>query len=193
MVAGYETTSTALASSTYILATQFDIQDKLRAEIDEQQWNEDNQINYDIIMNMNYMDLFIKEVLRMYPISTTAMTRVCNISTDICGHQIEKGSIIQPDIFTIHYDANLWGPEDPNIFYPERHLIKRHPAAFMSFGIGPRNCVGMRFALMELKMSLAQIIREFIILPGEKIEQGFKSDETLVIRPNGMYIKLKKR
>jgi hypothetical protein len=51
----------------------------------------------------------------------------------------------------------------------------------------------MRFVLMELKMSLAQIIREFIILPGEKIEQGFKSDETLVIRPNGMYIKLKKR
>jgi cytochrome P450 len=63
MIDGYETTSTALASSTYILATQSDIQDKLRAEIDEQQWNEDNQINYDIIRNMNYMDLFAAEVL----------------------------------------------------------------------------------------------------------------------------------
>jgi hypothetical protein len=46
LVAGYETTSTALGSSTYILATQSDIQDKLRAEIDEQEWNEDNQVNY---------------------------------------------------------------------------------------------------------------------------------------------------
>ena len=88
-------------------------------------------------------------------------------------------------MFTIHYD--------PNVFYPERHLAKRHPAAFMPFGIGPRNCVGMRFALMELKMCLAQLMRQFIILPGDNIEQGFKQDETLVIRPNGIYIKLEKR
>jgi cytochrome P450 len=57
---------------------------------------------------MNYMDLFVKEVLRMYPITTTAMTRECNTSTNICEYQIEKGSIIQPDVFTIHYDINLW-------------------------------------------------------------------------------------
>ncbi len=144
-------------------------------------------------MNMNHMDLFVKEVLRMHPISTTIMTRECNTSTNVCGHQIEKGSIIQPDVFTVHYDANLWGPEDPNAFYPERHLTKRHPAAFMPFGIGPRNCVGMRFALIVLKMCLAQLVREFIILPGDQIEQGFKLDETLVIRTNGIYIKLEKR
>ena len=91
MIAGYETTSTALASSTYILATKQDIQDKLRTEIDEQEWNDDNQVNYDIVMNMNYMDLFVKEVLRMYPITTTAMTRECNTSANVCGYQIEKG------------------------------------------------------------------------------------------------------
>jgi cytochrome P450 len=193
MIAGYETTSTALASSTYILATKSDIQDQLRAEIDEQEWKEDNEANYDIVMNMNYMDLFVREVLRMYPISTVAMTRECNTSANICGHQIEKGSVIQPDVFTVHFDANLWGPEDPNLFYPERHSTKRHPAAFMPFGIGPRNCVGMRFALMELKMCLVQLMRQYIILPGDKIEQGFQFDETLVIRPNGMYIKLEKR
>ena len=144
-------------------------------------------------MNMNYMDLFVKEVLRMCAVSTLAVRRERNASTSICGHQIEKGCIIQPDVYTIHYDANLWGPEDPNIFYPERHLTKRHPAAFMPFGIGSRNCVGMRFALMELKMCLAQIIRKFRILPGDKIEEGFKLDESLVIRPNGMYIKLEQR
>ncbi len=106
MVAGYETTSTALGSSTYILVTQPDIQDKLHAEIDEHEWNEDNQVNNDMAMNINYMDLFVKEVLRMYPIRTTAMTRECNTSTNIFEHQIEKGSIIQPDVFTIHYDIN---------------------------------------------------------------------------------------
>ena len=93
MIAGYETTSTALASCTYILATQSVIQDKLRAEIDEQEWNDENDIDCDVVMNMPYMDLFIKEVLRMYPITTTGMTRECNTSTVVCGHQIEKGTL----------------------------------------------------------------------------------------------------
>lgn len=193
MVAGYETTSTVLASSTYILATKPDIQEKLRAEVDEQEWNDDNQVNYDIVMNMNYMDLFVREVLRMYPVSTLAMTRECNNTTDVCGHRVEKGTVIQPDVYTVHYDLSLWGPEDTHVFYPERHSTKRHPAAFMPFGMGPRNCVGMRFALMELKMCLAQILRQFIIVPGSRIEEGFTHDETLVIRPNAMYIKLEKR
>ena len=91
MVAGYETTSTALASCTYILATKPDIQDKRQREIDEQEWNDDNQVNYDIIMNMNYMDLFVREVLRMYPITFRALTRECNTTTTVCGHIIEEG------------------------------------------------------------------------------------------------------
>ena len=66
--AGYETTSMALGSCTYILATKNDIQDKFQAEIEEQEWNDENQLNYDLVMNMTYMDLFIREVLPIYPI-----------------------------------------------------------------------------------------------------------------------------
>ena len=129
----------------------------------------------------------------MHPITTTVMTRECNTTTNVCGHEIEKGSVIQPDVFTVHFDGNLWGPEDPYKFYPERHATKRHSAAFMPFGIGPRNCVGMRLALMELKMCLAQIIREYIILPGDKINEGFQLNETQIIHPKGIFIKLQKR
>lgn len=194
MVAGFETTSTSLGSSTYVLATHSDIQEKLRTEIDEQQWSDDKQINYEIIMNhLTYLDLFVKEVLRMYPVSSVAMKRECNATTNIRGLEIEKGCVIQPDIYSIHYNVDLWGPEDPNVFCPERHEIKRHPAAFMAFGVGPRNCVGMRFALMELKMCLVELLREYVILPGEHIEQGFQHDETQVIRPNKVFVKLEKR
>jgi cytochrome P450 len=91
MIAGYKTTSTALASCTYVLATKNDIQEKLRSEIDEQEWNDDDQFNYDIVMNMTYMDMFVREVLRMYPIAITATKRDCNMSTTVCGHWIEKG------------------------------------------------------------------------------------------------------
>ena len=91
MIAGYDSVSTALASCTYVLATKSDIQEKLRAEIDEQEWNDDNQLSYDIVMNMTYIDVFVREVLRMYPIATAAVKRECNTTTTVCGHEIAQG------------------------------------------------------------------------------------------------------
>ncbi len=104
-----------------------------------------------------------------------------------------SGSFIQPDILTIHYNPDLWGPEDPNLFIPERHSVKRHPVAWMPFGVGPRNCVGMRFALMELKMCLIRLLRQYRILPGDKIEEGFKLVERIVIQPDAIFVKLQRR
>lgn len=94
---------------------------------------------------------------------------------------------------SIHYNSDLWGPDDPKIFLPERHLIKRHPVAWMPFGVGPRNCVGMRFALMEIKICLIRLLRQYRILTSEKIEEGFQKQERLVIQPNAIFVKLEKR
>ncbi|CAF1123843.1 unnamed protein product [Adineta ricciae] len=193
MIAGYDSISTALASCTYVLATNSNVQRKLQAEVDEQEWNEDGQLSYDVVTNMNYMDMFIREVLRMYPIATTATKRECNTTTTICGHEIQKGALIQPDILSIHYDHNLWGPEDPYEFVPERHYAKRHLMAYMSFGAGPRGCLGIRFAFMELKMALSQLLRRYTVLPGEDIEKGFQHRETFLIQPDAVYIRLERR
>jgi cytochrome P450 len=94
---------------------------------------------------------------------------------------------------TIHNNADLWGPEDSNLFIPERHAVKRHPVVWMACVIGPRNCVGMRFALIEQKMYLIRLLREYRILPGDKIEKGLKQEEKIVIQPNGIFVKLEKR
>ncbi|CAF3786878.1 unnamed protein product [Rotaria sordida] len=103
------------------------------------------------------------------------------------------GSIIQADAYSIHQNIDLWGPEDPNEFVHERYMIKRHLLAYMPFGVGPRNCIGMKFALMELKMALANILHRYTILPSEKLEQGMKRRETTILSPEAIYIRIEKR
>jgi cytochrome P450 family 13 len=102
MIAGYETTSTTLANSTYILATMPEIQDKLVNEIDQNNWDNINEEDaYETVANLSYLDLFVREVLRMYPITSKGQIRECNITTNVCDHIIERG------LFCINYIINL--------------------------------------------------------------------------------------
>ncbi|UJR11334.1 hypothetical protein I4U23_015515 [Adineta vaga] len=190
--AGFETTSLNLAYSTYELAKHEDIQKKLQLEID-QYWKDEDSIDYDVINQLKYLDIFIREVLRSYSTTHRVFGRQCSQTTTIASHHVEKDSIIQADTYTIHHSIDLWGPEDPNEFVPERHLIKRHPLAYMPFGAGPRNCIGMRFALMELKIALVYILHEYNILPGAKLEQGMKRQETVTLSPEAIFIRIQKR
>ncbi|CAF1624738.1 unnamed protein product [Didymodactylos carnosus] len=94
----------------------------------------------------------------------------------------------------IHYDQELWGPEDVYTFVPERHLTKRHSMAYMPFGVGPRNCVGMRFAFMEMKMVLTKLLKDYTIVKCDKLESHIKIQEiALIIALQEIWIKLQKR
>jgi cytochrome P450 len=87
MILGHESISTTLTYCTYILANKPDIQAKLQKEINEI----NNEGDYDRIINNNYLDLFIREVLRMFPIAIQAISRQCNEDTNVCGYNIHKG------------------------------------------------------------------------------------------------------
>ena len=101
MIAGYETTSTALACATYELARNADVLAKLQAEIDQLPLSSDDNNDddnskkypdYDIVAQLPYMDMFVSEVLRMYPIANTAIQRRATDDTVIQGIKIDKGS-----------------------------------------------------------------------------------------------------
>jgi cytochrome P450 len=93
-------------------------------------------------------------------------------------------------MYSVHFDREIWGPEDPYMFLPKRHKSKRHPMAYLPFGAGPRQCVGMRFALIEMKILPVWLLREYLILPGEHLESKFNIREGTVIAPEEVSIKL---
>jgi len=102
--------------------------------------------------------------------------------------------IVNIPLYPLHRDPQYFpNPEkfDPDRFSPDRKRII-HPNAFMPFGSGPRNCVGMRFALEEIRLALCAIIKEFRIELSEKTEVPitFPKGFSAVLQPRNVFLKL---
>nr|QVK45581.1 cytochrome P450 [Brachionus paranguensis] len=199
LLAGFETTSSALNYSFFILANHLDEANKLQQELDDFFCKNDQNldINFDNVSQLEYLDMFVKEVLRMYPISSNTVNRRCMFPTEVGGLRIPVGVSVTVDVLSIHYEHEIWGPVDPEMFYPLRFSaqIKRSQSAYLPFGLGPRNCVGMRYALMEMKMALAKILFNFNIVPTENTPKRLVNfTEGTVRRPKDVIkVKLVKR
>ena len=119
------------------------------------------------------------------------------IPTRIHGIDIPVNLVIAVDVLTIHYDAEIWGPFDPNEFCPQRFSkeYKRHPASYFGFGIGPRNCVGIKFAYIEMKLVMAKILKSFEVISNTKTIDKLRFVEGTGVRTakDDLIITLKKR
>lgn len=169
LLAGYETSSTTLGFVCYHLAIDVHVQDKLRAEIDQMCPGDEVSPSYDVLHKMEYLDMVINEALRMYP-PGFVLQRDCNETCTIKGVTIPSGMPVFVPCYAIHHDPEIW-PE-PEKFDPERFTeaekAKRHPYTFMPFGYGPHNCVGMRFALLEIKLTLVRLLKKYKLEHTEK-------------------------
>ena len=202
-VAGTETTSTALSWASYLLATHQNIQEKLFNEISIlfQRNDEPDNVDYDQLMSLKYLDNVCNEVLRLYPIAFSVVNRFVLEETNVCGVDIPKdiGNVLI-DVYTIHQDPEYWGPVDPKEFHPDRFdenypTYNRPNASFIPFGYGPRICLGMRLAYLEMKMLLANMLYRYKI---EEPSNGFPPDgvemeSTVVISPKNLRVKLTPR
>ena len=107
---------------------------------------------------------------------------------------IPKGSGVVVPVYFLHHDPDLWeNPEefDDTRFLPENRG-KHHPMAWQPFGAGPRNCIGMRFAILEAKLALARLLQEYKLVPGPKTEiDNIEVDyKPISMTPkNGVYVK----
>lgn len=198
MLAGYDTTSNALSYAMHILTTHPDELAKLQDEIDAKfSPDSDIPIDYDSVTDLPYMEMFIKETLRMYPLANNVVNRRCISKCTIKGVEIPKDLVVAVDVMSIHFSPDLWGPVDPNTFYPLRFSpeIKRHQCAFLPFGTGPRTCVGMKFAMVEIKMALTKILLKYTVHPSPNTKRELELEEGPAVRraKHGIPVIFKKR
>uniref|UniRef100_A0A8C0P1I3 Cytochrome P450 3A n=1 Tax=Canis lupus familiaris TaxID=9615 RepID=A0A8C0P1I3_CANLF len=184
VVAGYETTSTSLCLLMYELATHPDVQQKLQKEIDATFPNKAAP-TYDTLVQMEYLDMVLNESLRLYPI-TGRLVRVCKKDVEISGVFIPKGTVVMVPTFTLHQDPDIW-PE-PEKFQPESRFSKKNkdsinPYTYLPFGTGPRNCLGMRFAIMNMKLALIKVLQNFSFKPCKETQIPLKLSSQGLIRP----------
>ncbi|EDW10111.1 uncharacterized protein Dmoj_GI18704 [Drosophila mojavensis] len=167
IVAGFETTATALVLALYELARHEDIQCQLREEIEEviANYGENGELTYEAMQKMKYLEQVMLETLRMYPVASEHLRRV-NEHFEVPNypkHYLPAGSQLIIPVYSIHHDATYY-PE-PEKFQPERftqEAIQQRPTcAYLPFGQGPRICIGMRFGRMKLAVGLITLIRNF--------------------------------
>ncbi|XP_047352250.1 cytochrome P450 9e2-like [Vespa velutina] len=170
-LAGFDTSSTLMCFMVHELAVHQEIQDRLRQEIDEVLLRTNGELTYEELSKMEYMEMIINETLRKYP-PAIFLDRLC-----------AKRTVIPPSLpngkeIIIEADTSIWIPSfgfhhdpkyfpDPEKFDPERFSEENKqsiiPYTYLPFGMGPRRCIGERFALMETKIVIVNILKKFII------------------------------
>uniref|UniRef100_UPI003AAC81AA cytochrome P450 3A40-like isoform X3 n=1 Tax=Centroberyx gerrardi TaxID=166262 RepID=UPI003AAC81AA len=183
LFAGYETSSSSLTFLAYNLATNPHIMKRLQEEIDSTFPNKAS-VQYQSLMQMEYLDSVINESLRLYPIAPR-LERVAKATVEINGLVIPKDMVVMVPTWVLHRDPDLW-PE-PEEFKPERFSKENKetidPYTYMPFGAGPRNCIGMRFALVLMKLALVEILQSFSFSVSKETEVPFEMDIQGLLMP----------
>ncbi|KAH8249715.1 hypothetical protein KR032_011699 [Drosophila birchii] len=164
MFEGHDTTTSGVSFSGYLLSRHPDVQQKLYQEQCEIMGNDMNRdATFQEIAQMKYLDLFIKEAQRVYP-SVPFIGRYCDKDYNINGTIVPKGTILNMAIVLLGYNERTF--KDPHHFRPERfEEEKPGPFEYVPFSAGPRNCIGQKFALLELKTVISKLVRSFEVLP----------------------------
>uniref|UniRef100_A0ABD2VXW0 Cytochrome P450 n=1 Tax=Trichogramma kaykai TaxID=54128 RepID=A0ABD2VXW0_9HYME len=191
---GFDTTSTQMCVTAHELAVNLDAQRKLREAIDAA-----SQPTYEVINSMPYLDAVLKESLLKHT-QFNFLNRICTKSFELPPTLPgAKPLIVQPDTnvwipaTAIHRDPSYF--ENPDRFDPDRFLGKTATttttsdndyAVNLGFGIGPRGCIGQRFATMEIKMLFFVLLSRFELRPNEKTPQPYVySTKSITLLPEG--------
>ncbi|XP_046384408.1 cytochrome P450 4C1-like [Ischnura elegans] len=193
MFEGHDTTSMAICYTIFMLANHPEIQEQVRQEV-ESCFDSGRASNVDALGELHLMERVIKETLRIYP-SVPYIARVLTEDFQMGEYMVPAGATINLAISGIHMNPSVF--PDPKTFDPDRFLPEavktRHPYAYIPFSAGPRNCIGQRFAMLEMKTVLSTLVKNYNIHAVDKPED-VELMHDIVLRPTkGLRIRLEAR
>ena len=175
LVAGHETTATALSWALYWVHKLTEVKQKLLAELDSVDADADPLA----ISRLPYLTAVCNETLRIYPVAFIAFLRFAKSPIKVMGHQFEAEDMLAPNIYLTHHREDLY-PESKQ-FKPERFIERQYsPYEFLPFGGGNRRCIGYALALLEMKLVLAKILKGW--------DLSLTSDRTIIPKRRGATI-----
>lgn len=195
LVAGSETSANAISFALHYLAQNPDIAHEARTEIDER-WGDRSlaEIGFDDVAPLRSLRRIVDESLRLWPVAP-GYFRQAKVDTVIGGkYPIPAGGWVFVLLVAAQRDTDTWGPDAaefrPDRFIPE-NLRALPPRVYKPFGVGPRACIGRQFALHEVMLTLAAILRcfEFEPEPGYRLEVS----EALTLKPVGLRLEMRRR
>ncbi len=153
LLAGHETTASALAWALYWIHKLPTVRDQLLKELA----SVDKDADPGEIARLPYLTAVCQETLRLYPIALFAFTRILQAPFRLMGYEFAPGTRISPCIYLVHHRQDIY--PQPKQFRPERFLERQFsPYEYLPFGGSNRRCLGMAFALYEMKLVLATIL-----------------------------------
>ena len=156
ILAGHETTATALFWSLYLLALDPATQEQLAAEVKAA--TVDGALD---IERLKFTRAVVDETMRLYP-PAFLIARAAGAADTIAGMPVKKNDIVLIAPWLLHRHEKLW--RDPTAFIPTRFMPPAPPPdrfAYLPFGVGARVCIGAHFALVEATLALAKLIGAF--------------------------------
>nr|CAH7721220.1 unnamed protein product [Callosobruchus chinensis] len=199
---GFDSTATTMCFVAHELVENPDVQSKLREEIMETKAQCKGKLSYEALLKMKYMDMVISETLRKWPLAVFT-DRVCTkpytIQPTKPGEkpvQLSVGQNLLMPVYGIHHCYKYY--PHPERFDPERfndeNKDRISPYTYIPFGLGPRNCIGNRFALLEMKAIFYHMLSQFELVPTDKTQIPLKLSQSSInpIAERGFWMGLKK-
>ncbi|KAH8008953.1 hypothetical protein HPB51_008144 [Rhipicephalus microplus] len=196
LIAGFDTTASALAFLLHLVAKHPEEQTKILKEL-EDRFPCVHELSFEQLHELERLDMVVKEALRLYPPVPLMVARCCIKNTTVLGHFIPAGVNIIAPAWYVHRDPDLW--EEPEKFMPDRFSEekskRRHSAAYFPFGLGQRTCLGKRVGLLTMKTALIKTLRDYKLELCEKSQDPLlMTVPSLVGNPKGgVYLKLTAR
>ncbi|XP_071052485.1 cytochrome P450 4d2-like isoform X2 [Onthophagus taurus] len=196
MFAGHDTTSSAITFTLYCLSNHQEIQQKVIDELKEIYNNDWNRpICYRDLQSMKYLESVIKESLRLYPpVPLIGRQAINDVEYD--NKIIPKGTMINVFIYGVHRNPDFF--PDPLTFKPDRFksentISNQNPYAYIPFSAGTRNCIGQKFAMLEIKATVSKILRHFELFETKPRHQVQLTVESILKSNNGVKMSIRKR